>query len=63
MKINQVVSSVDIYPTLMDLCQVEMPFFTDGKSIVPLLENPESEWEDVSYGYFRNGISLRNNFV
>jgi len=60
-KINQVVSSVDIYPTLMDLCQVEMPFSTDGNSIVPLLENPESEWKDISYGYFRNGISLRTD--
>ncbi|MFV0589978.1 MAG: sulfatase [Draconibacterium sp.] len=60
-RINQVVSSIDIYPTLMDLCQVEMPFKTDGKSVVSLLENPDSEWENVSYGYFRNGISVRTN--
>ncbi len=58
-EIEQVVNSVDIYPTLMDLCGVEMPFPTDGKSVVPLLNDPETAWTNVSYGYFRNGISLR----
>jgi choline-sulfatase len=57
--VEKVVSTVDIYPTLMDLCQVEMPHQTDGKSLMPLLSNPLAEWEDASYGYFRNGISLR----
>jgi len=57
--VDKVVSTVDIYPTLMDLCHVEMPHETDGKSLMPILSNPLAEWEDASYGYFRNGISLR----
>ncbi len=57
--INEVVSTVDIYPTLMDLCGVEMPHETDGQSLVPLLNNSKGSWEEASYGYFRNGISLR----
>ncbi|MCA1747597.1 MAG: DUF4976 domain-containing protein, partial [Bacteroidales bacterium] len=59
--IDKVVSTVDIYPTLMDLCNVEMPYPTDGKSLFPLLSDPLAEWEDASYGYFRNGISLRTD--
>lgn len=57
--IQQVVSTVDIYPTLIELAGMEMPHQTDGKSLVPLLKNQASVWENASYGYFRNGISLR----
>ncbi len=58
--VDKVVSSIDIYPTLMELCEVEMPHQTDGKSLVPIMKNPLLQaWDDASYGYFRNGISLR----
>jgi arylsulfatase A-like enzyme len=59
--VDKVVSSVDIFPTLMELCNVEMPHETDGKSLTPLLSNPAADWEDASFSYFRNGISLRTN--
>jgi arylsulfatase A-like enzyme len=57
--VSKVVSSIDIYPTILDLCKVEMPHQTDGKSLVPLIGNSIKDWEDVSFGYFKNGISLR----
>jgi len=57
--ISQVVSTVDIYPTLMELCGVEMPHETDGKSLVPLINKSFSKWENAAFGYYRNGISLR----
>jgi len=57
--VNKTVSTVDIYPTLIELCGLEMHHQTDGKSMVSLIENPIAEWEDASYGYFKNGISLR----
>jgi arylsulfatase A-like enzyme len=57
--VNKVVSSIDIYPTLMELCEVRMPHQTDGKSLVSLLTKPEPSWEEASFGYFKNGISLR----
>lgn len=57
--ISKVVSAVDIYPTLMELTGVEMPHQTDGTSLVPLLNNPLQNWEEASFGYFKNGISLR----
>ena len=43
----------------MQLCGVDMPHETDGGSMVPLLKDSASPWEDAAYGYFRNGISLR----
>ena len=51
---DKVISSVDIYPTLMELCNVKMPHKTDGQSIVPLLKNPaSSQWKNnVAYSYF-----------
>jgi arylsulfatase A-like enzyme len=75
--VDKVVSSVDIYPTIMELCGIAMPHQTDGHSLVNLLHptgkinsagrtNPEgrinpdlTDWEEASYGYYRNGISLR----
>ena len=57
--VNKIVSTIDVYPTLVELCGVEMPHRTDGKSLVPLLENNFNNWEEAAYGYFRNGISLR----
>lgn len=58
--INQVVGTVDLYPTIMELCGLEMPHETDGRSLVSLMENPEMDkWDNRSFSYFRNGISLR----
>jgi len=37
--INNPVELVDLYPTIMDLVQMQTPKFLSGKSIVPLLEN------------------------
>ena len=57
--VEKVVSTVDIYPTLMELCHLEMPHQTDGKSVVTLISNPLINWEDAAFSYYRNGISLR----
>lgn len=57
--IRQVVSSVDIYPTIAELGKVPMPHETDGTSLVMLMQNQEAGWQEAAFGYFRNGISLR----
>lgn len=59
-QIHRVVSSVDIYPTLMELCGVDMQFKTDGNSMANLLEDAQMEgWKDVSYAYYNRGITIR----
>lgn len=58
--INTVVETVDLYPTLMELCNLEPAYTTDGESLVPLLRDPDQEVNGLAYSYFRNGVSLRN---
>lgn len=57
---RRIVSAVDIYPTLMELCGVKPPQGLHGHSFAGLLNTPHtSGWEDVAYSYFNNGISVR----
>ena len=57
---DQIVSTLDIYPTLMELCGIEIPHVLDGRSLAKLLrEGKDENWDNLAYSYFRNGISLR----
>ena len=49
------VESVDIYPTLTDLCGLEAPENLPGLSLRPLLENPEHEGKDGTFSFFQRG--------
>lgn len=58
--IERVVSTVDIYPTLMALCGVETDFPTDGNSMIPLLEDSRTpHWNDAAWSYFNQGVTVR----
>jgi iduronate 2-sulfatase len=57
---DKIISSVDIYPSLMELCGTPMPQKTDGVSFTKLLMNPKTrDWENAAFSYFNNGISVR----
>ena len=60
-KIDTVVESVDLYPTLLEYCGIRSPYDLDGKSLLGLMKfkPPKNEW--IAYSYFKNGISLRND--
>lgn len=60
--IENIVESVDIYPTLMDLCQIPLPGKIDGVSFRKAIEEPgQKSPGEVAYSYYRNGISLRTD--
>jgi arylsulfatase A-like enzyme len=39
------VSSLDLYPTLADLCGLPPRDGLDGVSLIPLLQNPDAAWD------------------
>lgn len=60
--VDQVVSSVDIYPTIMELCGVKMPYKGDGESIVSLTKKPvDKGLRNAAYSYFKQGITVRTS--
>lgn len=59
--VDEVVSAVDMYPTLMELCGLTMPPITyDGASYAKLLQKGSgASWRNTAYGYFKKGITLK----
>jgi arylsulfatase A-like enzyme len=57
--ISSIVSSVDIYPTIVELAGLNMTVETDGCSLVPLLHGSSMDGDNRSYGFFEGGITLR----
>jgi arylsulfatase A-like enzyme len=46
---GELVSSLDVYPTLLDLAGVEKPKQLEGQSLVPLFENPDRPLHEVVF--------------
>lgn len=44
-KCTRVISTMDIYPTLIELCGLNPEEGLDGRSILPLIHNPKSKWD------------------
>jgi iduronate 2-sulfatase len=63
---ERVVESLDLYPTLCELCGLPQPEGLEGRSIAPLLNNPDAEWNYPAFtvwsedGKMLQGISVRN---
>ena len=55
-----IVSAVDVYPALMSLCKVRMPYKSDGVSFASLLENSRSKSaRQEAFSYYNSGITMR----
>ncbi|MDP0496077.1 MAG: sulfatase [Verrucomicrobiota bacterium JB024] len=57
--IGKPVDMTTIYPTLVELCGLEMPPHVDGFSLVPLLENPETDIPPALMTYEKGNHAIR----
>jgi iduronate 2-sulfatase len=46
---ERVVQSLDIFPTLAELCALKPPQGIEGRSLVPLLKSPAATWDHPAY--------------
>jgi arylsulfatase A-like enzyme len=63
---SRIVESLDFYKTLADLCGLPVADHVEGRSLVPLLKNPQAEWNHPAYTIWSEdnrtltAISVRN---
>ncbi len=62
-KTNALVEFVDIYPSLCELAGLELPVHLQGKSFVPLIENPEKEWKEGAISVWPLGRTNPENLI
>jgi choline-sulfatase len=53
------VEMVDFYPTLAELCELRMPPYVQGVSLVPALEDPDARPRPAALSQCATGYSLR----
>lgn len=55
------VSLQDVYRTLGELCALKTPDYVEGRSLVPLLKQPDAAWESTAITAYGNSyITVRN---
>ena len=54
---DALVENVDIFPTLVDYCGLKGPI-SEGKSILPVIENPNLQWDDAAYSVYARGKNI-----
>ncbi len=54
------VELLDVYPTLCDLTSIPAPANLEGKSLRPVLDNPQSKLHDAAFTQARRGAEAEN---
>jgi iduronate 2-sulfatase len=58
------VESLDLYPTLVALCDLPQPEGLEGKSLVPLLDEPSLAWEHPAFSIWsEDGNSIHGTAI
>ena len=57
---DQIVSLLDLYPTLVDMCGLPPNAANEGRSLRPLLDNPKTEWPHPAIiGWKENSFAVQ----
>ena len=56
-KTDALVENVDIFPSLVEACGLQGPKF-DGKSILEILDKPNTKWDDAAYSVYARGKKI-----
>lgn len=59
-KVNSIVETVDIFPTLCDFLKIEIPTFSHGKSLSNIIENPDSS-KHTAVSYYNGVKTIRTS--
>jgi len=51
-KIDRLTEIVDLYPTLLDLAEINVASYLQGTSLVPLMKNPSLPWKPAVFSQF-----------
>lgn len=54
---DALVENVDIFPTLVDISNLQGPK-SDGKSLLPVLDNPNLEWDKIATSVYARGKKI-----
>jgi len=60
-RVKNIIESVDIYPSLLELCTIPLKHKIDGESFVDAMQPRSQRQNTVAYSYFKNGISMRTD--
>jgi arylsulfatase A-like enzyme len=58
-KTHALVELVDIYPSLCELANIDPPAYLEGRSFVPLIENPNSVWKEAAFSEIKGVRGMR----
>ncbi|QWX83018.1 sulfatase [Cellulophaga sp. HaHaR_3_176] len=48
----EITELIDMFPSLCELAEIEVPDYMQGTSFVPLIKNPKRPWKDAAFSQF-----------